>query len=275
MAHFHGSIAGVHLHGNGESQAAGGPADPSSVTGTPTSGAMATTTWAHSGGGETGFLVEINEAGAGWATAGTVGAGVYTYSHTGLTAATSYVSRVTALGTPNSAAVESAAWMTDTIGSGGGVVANDAAGTLSGAGAATVGVARRFRAHATTGSMAGGGAAVAGAATRARSHASSGALAGSGAVVAGAAEIVLSGVHTTAGVLAGAGAVVAGVAVRRARHVTTGAMAGAGGRVVGVSASPADTRILSAPPSGHGPGQSRRGLVVSTGSRSSYSTRTR
>jgi hypothetical protein len=125
----HGAFAGP-LYGTLSGKAGAGgsaPAAPTTVAGTPTGSTTATTTWAHSGGGETGFTVQhaptstgvyVDSTGATNPTA----AGVYTYAHTGLTAATPYTSRVKANGSPDSAWAVSATWVTDNPGTGGGTI---------------------------------------------------------------------------------------------------------------------------------------------------------
>ena len=97
-----------------------GPAAPTDVAGAATGGTTATSTWVDASGDETGFVVELSTDGGGaWVTAGTVGVGVQTYAHTGLTPATAYLTGVTALGSAgNSARAVSTSWWTDNTGGG-------------------------------------------------------------------------------------------------------------------------------------------------------------
>lgn len=234
MAHFHGATAGVHLHGNGESQAAGGaaPTAPTTVAGAPTGSTTYTVTWVDASSDETGFQVQIRTAdvGAGpgaWADAvgdtNPTAAGVQTFAGTGATATTLYDVRVRALGaSADSAYVESAApFVTDNPGSGGGTIpqildgatlgAVAAGGTLSGNPAA-------FGAGATLGAVSAGGALGPGSAFA--SGAALGALLAGGTLVgnpaafgAGATLRALAAGGTLQSVLSafGAGATLAGV----------------------------------------------------------------
>lgn len=118
----HGAIAGAPYGTLSGKTAAGAsaPTAPNTVAGSATGGTTAASTWVDASSNETGFLVELStNSGGTWATAGTVGIGVQTYAHTGLTPATSYMTGVTALGaTTNSARAVSAEWWTDNTGGG-------------------------------------------------------------------------------------------------------------------------------------------------------------
>lgn len=130
MAHFHGAIAGVHLHGNGESQAAGGAAPvlsaPSaSPTGSTTVLVGATTDTA------SGTLYVLARIGGSPALAAAIEAGGQSaavsstgpsFSYTGLTAATAYsFDFAQKVGTDYSNVVTASA-TTDNPGSGGGTL---------------------------------------------------------------------------------------------------------------------------------------------------------
>lgn len=128
MAHFHGSIAGVFLHGNGESQAGGIPAAPSDVEGTPTGGTTATLSLTENSGGTASHRWQVRLVAGTWADA--TGAtnpsapGVTTFAATGLTAATEYEVRARAeSGGGDSAYAEGlATFTTDNTGTGGGEI---------------------------------------------------------------------------------------------------------------------------------------------------------
>ena len=127
MAHFHGAITAVHLHGNGESQTATAPTAPTTVAGSASGGTTATITWVDASSDETGFDVQIESptGSSNWVAASgatnPTAAGVQTFAATGLTAATSYTPRVQSFnGTGSSAWVTGASFATDNTGSGGG-----------------------------------------------------------------------------------------------------------------------------------------------------------
>lgn len=131
MAHFHGSIAAVHLHGNGESQVDTGPTAPnapSALAGDATGGTTATLSLTDNTAGTASHRWQLRLVAGTWANA--AGAtnpsapGVVTFAATGLAPATQYQLQARAEdGGGNSAytAAASTFW-TDNTGSGGGPI---------------------------------------------------------------------------------------------------------------------------------------------------------
>lgn len=128
MAHFHGSIAAVHLHGNGESQNGSIPNAPSAVAGDATGGTTATLTLTDNTAGTASHRWQLRLVAGVWVDA--AGAtnpsapGVTSFAATGLSPATQYQIQARAeSGGGNSAYVAAASTMwTDNTGSGGGVI---------------------------------------------------------------------------------------------------------------------------------------------------------